>query len=149
MERENFGKILIPRGSTVYRWSNLPLTAMLSGLLGDNGGQRRKVKGCSGRAPHLSLFHCCRKQARFADNVASLPDMCQPPSSDFHAFLSIWDDNPLERERERENIAEDRWPLASVLVHVTIIFPTRIPEIDNLFPVCGRRACIAYRRKRL
>lgn len=53
------------------------------------------------------------------------------------------------REKERENIAEDRWPLASVLVHVTIIFPTRIPEIDNLFPVCGRRACIAYRRKRL
>lgn len=31
-----------PRGSTVYRSSNLPLTAMLSGLLGDNGVRRRK-----------------------------------------------------------------------------------------------------------
>lgn len=41
-----------PRGSTVYRRSNLPLAETLSGLLGDNDQVPwRKVKGCSGRAP--------------------------------------------------------------------------------------------------
>lgn len=138
-----------PRGSAVYRSSNLPLTAMLSGLLGDNGGWETKVKGCLGACPPPSFvyFHCFDTGARFGcRTMLHLGRTCVNPYSRpiSTLFPSVSFDNPLgrERERERESVCDHSEKIDGLSsVHVTIIFPT---GIDNLLPVCGRR--IAYRR---
>ena len=110
-----------PRGSAVYRSSNLPLTAMLSGLLGDNGGWETKVKGCLGACPPPSFvyFHCFDTGARFGcRTMLHLGRTCVNPYSRpiSTLFPSVSFDNPRGRERERERVylrslGKDRWPV--------------------------------------